>query len=100
MAAGLGAMAVWPMKPDRLLPLDKQAVDALEALGFSVGDECASAQVGNATVAVRRVSDLRAPEFEFTITFQNGTVLKTYARRRELLAASEGANHEVRNGPE
>jgi hypothetical protein len=73
------------------LPLDRQAAEALEALGFAIGDEKAAARIGDAVVAVRRTADLRSPEFEFEITLPNGAVLRTYARRRDLLAASEGA---------
>jgi hypothetical protein len=74
------------------LALDNQAIEALEKLGFTVGDERAAARIGDVVVAVRRTSDLRQPEFEFTITLPSGAVLRTFARRHDLLAAIEAGS--------
>jgi hypothetical protein len=76
---------VTPPRPH--LALDNQAIAALEKLGFAVGDEKAAARIGGATVTVKRVSDLRAPEFEIAIVLPCGRTLITHTRRRELLVA-------------
>ena len=66
------------------LPLDKQAIAALEALGFSISDEKFAARIGGAVVCVRRLANLRQPEFEVEITLPGGGLLTCFARRRQL----------------
>jgi hypothetical protein len=73
------------------LPLDRQAIATLEQLGFTVGDEKAAARIGDATVTIKRVGDLRLPEFEVEIVLPSGAVLRTFTRRRLLLDAGKGA---------
>jgi hypothetical protein len=71
------------------LPLDEQVIAALQALGFIVGAARVSArQVGDAVVTVKRTGDLRLPEFEIEISLPSGAVLKTFARRRQILDAA------------
>jgi hypothetical protein len=72
------------------IKFDQQAVEALRALGFTVGmghDE--TAHLAGAKIEVRRQADMAQAEFLVTIDLPNGLTLECFTRRPALLNACQ-----------
>ena len=72
-----------------LLQFDAQAIEALEALGFTIADDRMAARIimGDLDVTIIRPANISELEFQLTIILPNGAQLTCSARRRALLDA-------------
>jgi hypothetical protein len=74
------------------IKFDQQAVEALQALGFTIGISCDNAKAlvsTGAKVEVWRQADMAAAEFLVTIDLPNGRTLECFTRRPALLNACQ-----------
>ena len=73
-----------------VLPFDRQAVEALQQLGFAIAADRQSARfTGEIDITVVRPAATAELEFRFDIMLPGGAMLTCCARRRALLDASE-----------
>ncbi len=83
------------MRSEQFLKFDRQAIEALQKLGFDVGADVANIGIGDMNqtdITVLRLADTTDADFLVMLTLPNGTELACFTRRPALLKAASETN--------